>query len=65
MTLALQAGADTKAVSEVIGHATIGITLSVYALVLPKQRVDVAERVSAVPFRPGVSPAREGSAERL
>jgi hypothetical protein len=47
------------------GHATIGITLAVYAHVLPKQRVDVADKVSAVLFNPGLPTAREGRADRL
>ena len=53
VTLALQAGADTKAVSEVLGHADIAITLRTYAHVLQQQRIDVADRVGAVLFGPG------------
>jgi Phage integrase family len=65
VTLALQAGANSKAVSEMIGHANLSITLAVYAHVLPKQRVDVADKVSAVLFTPGLPTAREVSADRL
>ncbi len=55
VTLALQAGANTKAVSEAIGHSEIGITLGTYAHVMPEQRTEVAEKVGATLFgRPNI-----------
>ncbi len=51
VTLALQAGANTKAVSEAIGHSAIGITLGTYAHVMPEQRTEVAEKVAETLFR--------------
>lgn len=39
--------ADVKAVSEVIGHKDIGITLGTYAHVMPNQRQDVVDKVGS------------------
>lgn len=50
VTLALQAGANIKAVSEAIGHADVAITLRTYTHVMPEQRIDVAEKVGAALF---------------
>ena len=49
-THALAHGANSKAVSEAIGHADISITLSTYAHGLPEQRREVAAKVSAAFF---------------
>ena len=50
-TLALQQGANIKAVSQRLGHARTSITMDVYAHVLPEQAQDVSEKVGAVLFR--------------
>jgi integrase len=57
VTLALQAGANTKALSQALGHSDISITLGTYAHVMPEQRVEVAEKISAALFgqRPKVN----------
>lgn len=52
VTLAYQSGASIKAISEMIGHANIGITLDIYTHVLPEQRMEVSIKVSALLFRP-------------
>lgn len=43
-TLLLQAGVPVKVVSERLGHATISLTLDIYAHVLPAMDADAAER---------------------
>lgn len=43
-TLLLQAGVPIKVVSERLGHATIALTLDVYAHVLPVMDRDAADR---------------------
>lgn len=50
-TLALQQGANIKAVSQRLGHAGTSITMDVYAHVLPEQAQDISEKVGAVLFR--------------
>ena len=52
VTLAYQSGASIKAISEMIGHANIGITLDIYMHVLPEQRIEVSIKVSALLFGP-------------
>ena len=50
-TLALQQGANIKALSQRLGHARTSITMDVYAHVLPEQARDVSGKVGAVLFR--------------
>ncbi|WP_112104913.1 site-specific integrase [Parafrankia sp. Ea1.12] len=45
-TLALAAGADMKAVQDLLGHAGIGITADTYAHILPELAREVAENVA-------------------
>ena len=40
----LQAGVPVKVVSERLGHATISLTLDIYAHVLPAMDADAADR---------------------
>ena len=47
-TLALQQGANIKAVSQRLGHTRTSITMDVNAHVLPEQAQDVSEKVGAV-----------------
>jgi integrase len=47
VTLALQAGANVRAVSERVGHAGVSITLGTYAHVLPAQHAEVAAKEAA------------------
>ena len=49
-SLLLQAGVPVKVVSERLGHATISLTLDIYAHVLPTMDADAADRFSAVVF---------------
>lgn len=49
-TLALTSGEDIKAVSEVLGHANVGVTLAVYHHVGKKQHRAVASAVGAALF---------------
>jgi len=49
-TLALQQGANIKAVSQRLGHARTSITMDIYAHVLPEQAQDVSEKVGSVLF---------------
>jgi integrase len=49
-TLALQQGANIKAVSQRLGHARTSITMDIYAHVLPEQAQDVSEKVGTVLF---------------
>jgi integrase len=51
VTLAIQAGANLKAVSKRVGHATTAITMDIYAHVLPEQHTEVADKIGAVLFR--------------
>ncbi|MDI3318114.1 MAG: tyrosine-type recombinase/integrase [Bacillota bacterium] len=41
-TLQLQAGTPVKLVSELLGHSSVTVTLSIYAHVLPEQREQAA-----------------------
>jgi integrase len=47
-TLLLAAGVPIKVVSERLGHATIAMTLDVYAHVLPAMDREAAERFGAL-----------------
>ena len=47
-TLLLQAGVPVKVVSERLGHATVALTLDIYAHVLPAMDADAAERFGAL-----------------
>jgi integrase len=49
-TLALQAGVDTKIVSDRVGHSTTAITSGIYQHVSPQMQSDVAERVAGLIF---------------
>lgn len=51
-TLAIAAGKSPKAVAESLGHADVATTLRTYAHVTPSQRVDLAETIGALLFRP-------------
>jgi integrase len=53
VTLALQAGANIKAVSQRVGHAKTSITMDLYAHVLPEQHRDVSDKVCAALFGAG------------
>lgn len=46
-TLLLEAGVPIKVVSERLGHASVSMTLDVYAHVLPAMEVDAVERFTA------------------
>jgi integrase len=47
-TLLLLQGVPAKVVSEMLGHATIAITLDVYSHVLPSMQQDAAQAMEAV-----------------
>jgi integrase len=47
-TLALQAGAHPKLVQEMLGHASIEMTLDTYSHVVPGMHTEVAERIEAI-----------------
>jgi integrase len=49
-TLALQAGVAPKVVSEILGHANIGITLDTYSHVIPAMEEDASARVAGLIF---------------
>jgi integrase len=49
-TLALQAGVHAKVVSEILGHANIGITLDTYSHAIPAMQESAAETVAALVF---------------
>ena len=49
-TLALSAGVHPKVVSEVLGHASISITLDIYSHAIPAMQESAAERVAALVF---------------
>jgi integrase len=49
-TLALQAGVNPKVVSEILGHANIGITLDTYSHAVPSMQEEATERVSDLIF---------------
>lgn len=46
-TLMLQAGVPVKVVSERLGHASVQLTLDVYARVLPAMDADAVDRFAA------------------
>lgn len=48
ITLALEAGADIKAVSERAGHASIQITLDTYAHVMPSMRSKITDQMEVL-----------------
>ena len=50
VTLLLLNGSNVKAVSERVGHASIGITLGTYGHVMQEQRREVADRVESLLF---------------
>lgn len=54
-TLALQAGIDTKIVSDRVGHSTTAITSGIYQHVSPQMQSDVAERVAGLIFGTGTA----------
>ncbi len=47
-TAALRAGENAKVVQQQLGHASVSITLDVYAAVMPGDRRDTVERVAAL-----------------
>lgn len=47
-TLLIQAGANIKAVSERLGHASIQITLDTYSHVTPSMQVDLMEKLDSI-----------------
>jgi integrase len=49
-TLALQAGVHPKVVSEILGHANIGITLDTYSHAIPSMQEAAAETIGALVF---------------
>jgi integrase len=50
-TLALKAGVHPKAVSERLGHATVGVTLDLYSHVVPSLAKDAAELIMSAAYR--------------
>ncbi len=57
VTLAIQQGANIKAVSQRVGHSNVSITLGTYAHVLPSQHIEVADKVGALLFNQRVHEA--------
>lgn len=55
LALALASSTNIKAISRRIGHAQTGLTMDIYAHVLPEQHREVADEVSAIFF--GNAPA--------
>jgi integrase len=51
-TLALQGGVNPKVVSEILGHANIGITLDTYSHAIPAMQEQAATLVADLIFRP-------------
>ena len=47
-SLALQAGVNSKVVSERLGHASVGFTLATYSHAIPGMQQDAAETVAAL-----------------
>jgi integrase len=45
--LLLGRGANPKIVSEMLGHASVGITLDIYSLVLPDMQAQAAAEMDA------------------
>ncbi len=50
VTLAIQKGANIKAVSQRVGHAETSITMNLYAHVLPEQHKEVSDRIGDALF---------------
>jgi integrase len=48
--LALRARIPAKVVSEVLGHANIGITLDTYSHAIPAMQEEAAQKVAALIF---------------
>ncbi len=46
--LHLKAGVHIKVVQELLGHATIAITMDIYSHVLPGMQEEAAERIAAL-----------------
>jgi integrase len=63
-TLMLQAGIPIKVVSERLGHATITITLNLYAHVLPGMQKQAAETLGQLLRGTGPDTASQGQPER-
>lgn len=53
-TLALQAGVHPKVVQEMLGHATIAVTLDTYSHVLPSLQEEAAARLHRILFQPAL-----------
>jgi integrase len=49
-SLALEAGVPAKVVQEILGHASVGITLDTYSHVVPAMREEAAATVAALIF---------------
>ena len=49
-SLMLQAGVNVKVVSEMLGHASVSITLEIYSHVIPGMAEDATSRVAALVF---------------
>jgi integrase len=52
-TLALSAGVHPKVVSEILGHASIAITLDTYSHAVPAMQEEAATRIAALFLGPG------------
>jgi len=52
-TIALDAGVPVQVVSERLGHATVSITMDVYAHVLQHQETDAAQRIGGALYGTG------------
>lgn len=63
-TLALQAGAHPKLVQEMLGHASIEMTLDTYSHVVPGMHREVADRIEAVLNDGNESPRKTESGGR-
>lgn len=50
-TLALQASAHVKVVSEILGHTSVSITLDAYSHVIPGMAEDATSKVATLVFR--------------
>ena len=50
-TLLLSRGVNPKVVSEMLGHASVSITLDIYAHVLPDMQQDAATTMQQLLFR--------------
>lgn len=59
-TYALEAGADLKATSELLGHAKPNTTMQFYQHVLHSQHIGVVSRIPEIPDTPGPQLVRSG-----